>query len=198
MFRKASLFFLLLAFTITTAHAQQKIAYIDAAKLLKKMPETASVEAQLDQFVTSWNQDAEQMQNDLTRKRADLERRKLIMTDAERTGLETDIQNLQRKLNDFRQEKYGPSGELFSQQSNLMKPTYDKLMKAIEEAAKDGNYDYVFDRSSKDVSMLYTNSKYDLTVTVAKKLGIETDLLQQPLINTPPKSVPQGGATLQK
>lgn len=170
-----------------------RTAYIDAAKILKRLPEAQDAQTKLDQLMVNWNQEAEEIQAELTRKRTDFERRKLIMTDAERSSAEVDLQNVQKRLNDFRQTKYGNGGELFNQQTSMMKPAYDRLLKAIEEIARDGNYDYVLDKSSRDVSMLYSNTKHDLTPLVAKKLGIETDAIMQPLINTSSKPGPQGG-----
>jgi outer membrane protein len=162
-----------------------RTAYIDASKIIARLPEAQDADARLDQLVATWNQEADNIQGDLNRKKAEYERRKLIMTDAERTATEVDIQNVQRRLNEFRQSKYGPNGELASQQASMMKPAYDKLMKAIDEVARDGNYDYVLDKSSKDVAILFSNSKHDLTGAVAKKLGIETDAIMQPLLNSP-------------
>jgi outer membrane protein len=183
----------------STSQAQQatRTAYIDAAKIITKLPEAQDAESRLDQLVASWNQEADNIQSELNRKKAEFERRKLIMTDAERSATEVDVQNVQKRLNEFRQAKYGPQGELYSQQASMMKPAYDKLMKAIEEVARDGNYDYVLDKSSKDVAVLYSNSKHDITVPVAKKLGIETDVIMQPLLNSPSPSssgTPSSGA----
>lgn len=181
----------------STSEAQQatRTAYIDGAKIITKLPEAQDAEARLDQLVATWNQEADNIQGELNRKKAEFERRKLIMTDAERSATEVDIQNVQKRLNEFRQSKYGPQGDLYTQQASMMKPAYDKLMKAIEEVARDGNYDYVLDKSSKDVAILYSNSKHDITVPVAKKLGIETDVIMQPLLNSAPSSqstVPSG------
>jgi outer membrane protein len=168
--------------------AQTKVGYIDASKLLKRMPEAVDAEARLGQLVGQWTHDADDIQNELNRKSGEFDRRKLIMTDAERTAFEVDLQNLHKKLDDFKQEKYGQTGELYTQQAQLMKPAYEKLQKAIEEAARDGSYDYVIDRSARDVTMLYANAKYDLTIVVAHKLNLDTDALTQPLLNngTPP------------
>lgn len=179
------LFLLTAVMTGGALHAQMKIAYIDAAKLLKKMPEAVDADSRLDQLVQSWNKDADDMQNELNRKKNDYDHRKLIMTDAERTASEVELQNLKKKLDDFRQAKYGTNGDLFAQQASLMKPAYDRLLKAVDETAKEGNYDYVFDRGSRDFTMLYSNSRHDLTLQVAKKLNLELDLVNQPLVNTP-------------
>jgi outer membrane protein len=172
----------------TSGYAQKeptRTAYIESSKILSRMTEAQDADMRLDQLVAVWNQEAENIQGELNRKKAEFERKKLIMTDAERSAAEVDLQNVQRRLTDFRQSKYGPNGELYSQQASMMKPAYDKLMKAIDEIAKEGNYDYVMDKSSKDVAILFSNSRHDITVKVAKKLGIETDVIMQPLINTP-------------
>ncbi len=173
----------LLAVMPGAVFSQTKVGYIDASKLLKQMPEAVDAESRLAQLVGQWTHDADDIQNELNRKSSEFDRRKLIMTDAERTAFEVELQNLRKRLDDFKQEKYGPTGELYSQQSQLMRPAYDRLQKAIEEVARDGSYDFVIDRSSRGVTLLYANAKYDLTLVVAHKLGLETDALTQPLIN---------------
>jgi len=181
-------FFVFLAATIffgaTSSYAQSRIAYIDGTKLVKRMPEAVDAESRLDQIVSGWNKEIADLEADLKRKRDDYDRKRLIMTDAERNAVELDIADLKKRIDQFRQDKYGTGGELYKQQAELMKPAYDRLMKAIEEVAVEGKYDYVFDRSSKDYSILYTNAKFDLSLPVAKKLGLETsDIFNVPLIN---------------
>lgn len=147
------------------------------------MPEVADVDSRLNQLVDGWNREANDMQIELDRKRTEYERKKLIMTDAERTAIEADIMELKSRLEKFRQDKYGPNGELFTQQTTLMKPVYDKFLKALEEVAFDEKYDYVFDRGSNDRSMLFGNAKFDLSAKVAKKLGLETNDIFSPLLD---------------
>jgi outer membrane protein len=168
------------------SYAQMRIAFIDATKILKRMPEAVDAETRLNQMVAQWNKEVGDMENELKRKRDDFERKKLIMTDAERNAVELDITELKKRIDDFRQAKYGTSGELYTKQTELMKPAYDKFNKALEEVAQDGKYDYVLDRGANDHSILYTNSKFDVSIPVAKKLGLETnDLFNIPLLNNP-------------
>ena len=184
---------LLALFTVAAvAHAQQtRTAYIDASKLLKRMPEVKDASARLDQLTVSWTKEASDMQGDIDRKQAEYDRRKLILTDAERSTTEQEITNLHKKHDDFLHAKFDETGgELFTQEATLMKPAYDKLSAAIKECAEDGNYDYVIDRSSKDVVLLYVNSKFDLTLPVARKLGIESEILSTPLVNAAKPGTP--------
>ncbi len=185
-YRLSIVLFLALLIAATSSHAQSRIAFIDGTKIIKRMPEALDAESRLDQIVSGWNKEIGDMEADLKRKRDDYDRKRLIMTDAERNAVELDITDLKKRIDQFRQEKYGSSGELYRQQAELMKPAYDRLMKAIEEVAVEGKYDYVFDRGSKDYSILYTNAKFDLSLPVAKKLGLETnDIFNIPLINNP-------------
>ena len=50
-----------------------------------------------------------------------------------------------------------------------MKPVQDRIFKAIETVAKDGSFDYVFDRNS-DTMLLYVNENYDLTTKVINEI----------------------------
>jgi len=187
MKNRASLFLFSAVFlAVSVSHAQTRVAFIDATKIIKRMPEALDAETRLDQMVAQWNKEVGDMENELKRKRDDFERKKLIMTDAERNAVELDITDLKKRIDDFRQAKYGTSGDLYAKQAELMKPAYEKFNKALEEAAMEGKYDYVLDRGANDHSILYTNAKFDLSIPVAKKLGLETnDMFNIPLLNNP-------------
>jgi len=191
MNRYSRFFVFFLAFTAISITAcaisvnaqQTRVAYIDASKILKRMPEVKDAQTRLDQLTQSWTKDASEMQSDLERKQADFERRKLIMTDAERSSSELDIANLRKRHDDYVHQKFDENGgELYTQEAVFMRPAYEKLQNAIKEVAQDGNYDYVFDRSSKDIAILFSNTKYDLTIQVARKLGIESEILTTSLV----------------
>jgi Skp family chaperone for outer membrane proteins len=196
-----------LAFTSVTV-AQTKVAYLDASKLLKRMPEAKDAESRMNQLVGTWTKESGEMQAEIDRKQSDFDRRKLIMTEAERSTSVLELETLRKRLDDYRHQKFDENGgELFTQQQLLMKPAYEKLSTAIKDVAGDLGFDYVIDRSSHDVVLLYTNTKYDLTIPVARKLGIENELISTPLVpssnsgaakpSTPPGAVPSAPATQQ-
>ncbi len=66
-------------------------------------------------------------------------------------------------MTNFKVQKFGEGGEYFQKPTDFMKPVQDRIFKAIETVAKDGGYDYVFDRSS-DILLLFVNENYDLTL----------------------------------
>jgi outer membrane protein len=184
------LVFSIFCFGAAQPAAAQKLAYLDASKLLKRMPEAKDAESKMNQLIAAWTKEATEMQAEIDRKQTDFDRRKLIMTDAERSSSQLELDNLRKKLDTYRHQKFDvDGGELFAQQETMMKPAYEKLSNAIKEIAGDLGYDYVIDRSSHDVVLLYSNSKYDITIPVARKLGIENEVLSTPLVSQTPKPV---------
>src|SRR5438477_5986224 len=99
-----SVFFLTVAaLAVALPHAlsaQSKIAYLDAGKLLKRMPEAKDAESRMTQLIAAWTKESGELQAEIDRKQSDFDRRKLIMTDAERNALQLELQNLRKKLDD--------------------------------------------------------------------------------------------------
>ena len=91
------------------------------------------------------------------------------MTDQLRAQTEKDLQDLDKRIADFRTAKFGQKGELFNKQNELMKPVQNKIFKVIEDLAKEEDYDYVFDKSG-DILLMYTNDKFDLTTKVFQRI----------------------------
>jgi outer membrane protein len=85
--------------------------------------------------------------------------------------MESDIQKLEKDIDDYRDKKFGTRGELFQKQDELMKPIQNKVFSVIKEIAQEQDLDFVFDRSS-DVTLLYAKDKYDITALVIDKLKL--------------------------
>jgi outer membrane protein len=151
--------------------AQLKIGYVDSNTIFDKLPDAQDARQKLDSYIREWKSELAKMQSDLTAKKDDFERRKLIMTDQTKKDLEADIQKLENDINDYRNKKFGTRGELFQKQDELMKPIQNKIFSVIKEIAQEQDLDFVFDRSS-DVTLLYAKDKYDITPLVIDKLKL--------------------------
>jgi outer membrane protein len=149
--------------------AQMKIGYINAEALMQQLTEAQDAQKQLDGITSDWQTELTKMQTDLQHKFEDYDKKKLIMSDKRRADVEKELQDLEKKMVDYRTAKFGASGELFQKQNELMKPIQDKIFKAVKDIADDGGYDYVFDKSSSTL-LLYSNDKNDLTAKVLAKL----------------------------
>lgn len=154
-----------LALTVTHVQAQTKVAFINSETILAALPEAQDAQKQLDAVTASWQADLTTMQADLQKKFDDYDKKKLTMSDKRRADIEKELQEMDKKMVDFRTQKFGSTGELYTKQNELMKPVQDKVFKAVKDVADEEGYDYVFDKSSTTL-LLYANIKHDLTAKV--------------------------------
>jgi outer membrane protein len=167
---KAKIFFLLaMLFAVSQAFSQAKIGYVDSKVILDNMQDAQDAQTNLDNFVALWKAELSHLNDSLASIKDDFEKKKLILTDNIKKQKEEGLISLQKRIDDYKNQKFGQDGEYFQKQTELMKPVQDKVFKAIQDVAKEGSYDFVFDRSS-EIILLYMNEKYDLTSKVIKKL----------------------------
>jgi outer membrane protein len=149
--------------------AQAKVGYFSSEAVMKQLPDAQDAQKQLDQFVSDWQQELNKMQDDWKKKFDEYDKRKLIMTEQRRAESERELRDLDQKIVDFRNQKFGQNGELFNKQNELMKPVQDRVFKAVQDVAKEDSYDYVLDKSG-DILLMYANEKYDLTQKILTRL----------------------------
>ncbi len=152
--------------------AQTKIGYINSQSIMEQLPEAQDAQKQLDGITTEWQNELNKIQSEIQRKLDEYDKRKLIMSDKRRAEAEKELQELDKKLVDFRQQKFGTNGELFTEQNELMKPIQEKIFKAVKSVADAEGYDYVVDRSSSTL-LLFANTKHDLTQKVLEKVQLK-------------------------
>jgi len=168
--KNASKILVLLFFIVCfSAQAQTKIAFFSSEAVMKQLADAQDAQKQLDQLVADWQQELNKMQDEWKKKFDEYDKRKLIMTDQRRADTEKELRELDQKIVDFRNQKFGQNGELFAKQNELMKPVQDRIYKAVQDVALEEGYDYVFDKSS-DLLLMYSNPKYDLTQKILEKL----------------------------
>ena len=161
-----------LAFAVPSlAMSQVKIAYVTTDAIMKQLPDAQDAQKQLDQFVVDWQGELNKLQQDWQKKLDDYDKRKLIMTEQRRADAEKELRDLEQKVAEFRNKKFGQNGDLFLKQNELMKPVQDRVFKAIQDVALEEGYDYVFDKSG-EILLMYANTKFDLTPKVLAKLTV--------------------------
>lgn len=161
---------LMIAGTTTLSLSQQKIGWINSAAIMEKLPEAQDAQRQIDNLLADWQGELAKMQNSWQKKYEEYDKKKLILTDQLRAQSEKELQDLDKKISDYRNKKFGQNGELFNKQNELMKPVQNKIFKVVQDIAKEDDYDYVFDKSA-DIILMYSKDKYDLTAKVLERLS---------------------------
>ena len=129
---------------------ERKTAETEVANFAK------SLEAQLGSMTAEYQQSVQEYQaNESTF--SDLVKQDKV---AEITGLEQRIQSFQQNAQQSLQTK----------EQELLEPILAKARKAIEDVATEGNFTYIFDKSSGNI--LYAKESENVIALVKKKLGL--------------------------
>ena len=159
----------LLALFTTKIVAQPKIGYVDSDTIMKQLPDYQDTQKKLDAMIKEWQEELSKLERDWKTKYDDYEKRKLILSEQKRVEIEKELVDMENEVSKYRQDKFGVRGELFQKQEELMKPLHNRVFTAIQEVAKENDYDFIFDRSG-DVIFLFAKEEFDCTKLVLDKL----------------------------
>ena len=67
--------------------------------------------------------------------------------------------------------RFGVKGDYFQKRQELIKPIQDDVYDAMQKVASKRNYSFVFDKANQS-NLIYADSKYDISNSVLKKMGI--------------------------
>ena len=162
-------FGMLLAVTQVFAQAP-KIGWVNSAKILSEYSEAVEANRKLDQMQKGWQQQLETMSKEWQGKVDEYQKKKTLMNPDQRAAQETDLTTQQQNILQFRQEKFGNDGELATATDSLLRPIKQRVMKVIEQVAKDQHIQFMFDRNEQIVVLLYGEAKADYTNLVIDRL----------------------------
>jgi outer membrane protein len=156
------------------ALGQQKIGYVDSDYILQQVPEFATIQQNVDRQAQEWEAEIEETQQQVDEMFREYQARELLYTNEERQRKRDEIVRSEEEAERLRMRYFGPEGELFVQQDNLMRPLQEKLMNAIETVAAEEGYDYIFDKSG-DFLFLFARDQFDLSDRVLEEMGIDLE-----------------------
>lgn len=166
---KKIIFLLALGMTIGfgySAQAQKKTGYINSQELLESMPEARKADSALTKFGKELEDQLKTMATDAQTKYKDYMEKGKTMSDAVKEVKEKELQDLQNRIDEFRQSADDKMGK---KRQELFKPILDKAQKAIKDVGIEGGYDYIFDSNQ----LLYFKETENIMPQIKAKLGIK-------------------------
>jgi outer membrane protein len=148
----------------------QKYAYVDTEYILNNIPLYESAKEQIDEISEQWKQEVEDKKAVVDKMYQDYQAEKVLLTEELRVKREDEIVTKEREMRELQQKYFGREGLLFKKREELIKPIQDDIYNAIKEIAIEGSYAVIFDTAN-NMTMLYTDPKYDKSDDVLKKLG---------------------------
>ena len=147
---------------------------MDSQYILEQMSEYEAVQQKLDRLEQQWESELEQMQEEVDTLFQEYQARELLYTEEERKQKREQIMQREEKIRQFRKTHFGPEGELYRRQEQLMRPIQERILQAIDEVARREGYDYVFDKSG-DFLFLFAREEHNVSDAVLEELGVDLE-----------------------
>ena len=149
----------------------QKVGYVNTEDIMQKMPEYKEAQSEIDQISNLWQTELEKKYAAIEQMYQEYAAQEVLYTEEVKQQKQDAIFQLERAAKEYREEKFGYNGNLFSLQENKLKPLQEKIMKAVKEVITRRKYAMVFDQAG-NTTWLYTDPAYDLGPEVLEELGL--------------------------
>lgn len=155
---------------MTSASIAQKIGYIDSEYILSNIPEYKAAQTEMDKISVDWQKEIEAKYAEIDKLYKIFQAESVLLTDDMKKKRENEIINKEKEVKELQKQRFGVDGELFSKRMELVKPIQDKIYSAVKQVAERGGLAFIFDKAGQ-VSLLYSNSKYDKSEDVLNFMG---------------------------
>jgi outer membrane protein len=157
---------------LTSAHTgfSQRFAYVNSDYILNNIPDFKAAQEQLDRLTQGWQQEVEAKYEEVEALYRSYQQDRVLMSEEMRRKREDEIVSREAAAAELQNKYFGPEGELFNSQEELIRPIQDRIYKAVEKLASDNNYAVIFDTADSP-TMLYTNPRNDISDDVLRILG---------------------------
>lgn len=157
-------------FTINAnAQTKLKLGHMNSQEVMKVMPGVDTVQATLTNFQKQLQMEYDQMANEYQKKREELENKGGTLSQSLLQIRTQELKDLEARITEFAKSA---EADVQDKYVELLQPFQDKLIKAIQDVAKENAYTYILD-STQGGALLYSENSDDIAPLVKKKLGIQ-------------------------
>ena len=137
--------FLALMLLAPMAMQAQKIGCVDMDAVAQNLPEYAKAQGELQALAKQYENELQEMQNELRRKAEEYDKTKSTMNATKQQETEQSLMDLNQKI----QQAYNDNGQaLQKKQEELLTPIQSKVAKAIENVGNNGKYSIIVMKGS--------------------------------------------------
>jgi len=152
----------------------QRIGFFESDFILTNIPEYSGIEQRLQLLSEGWRQEINAMDEEITALEEDYAAKEILYTEEIREEKQNEIRQKKSQRDAFLTQKFGPDGEYFQSQDELLEPIMRQIFTAVAEVARKQGFDFVFDRSG-DIYMVYARNEWNLNDAILIELGIDIE-----------------------
>jgi len=165
-------YFILLILLLSFSTAEVKIGYVDSNQIMSNFEEVRQIQVDLEKEQRKLESELNELITQLDSLQQDYERQRLLMSETRRQEKENEIMNMKKSAEEFQLKKFGPEGEIYKKQNELLKPVLKKIDDAIQKVGGDQGYDFILDAMSG--ALVYALDSHNLTEDVMDELSKAT------------------------
>ena len=154
--------FIMLMMLAPMAAFAQKFGHVDAQAIMQSMPDYIKAQGELDSQAKILENEEKELITEFQRQVDEYQKNMNTMNPTAREEKEKQLTEMQQKVEQKRQDDYNAIQKL---QQDKLQPLQQKLLKAIENVGKAGNYVYIMQLGS----ALYISSTLSEDVTAKVK-----------------------------
>lgn len=153
----------------STSLFAQKFGRINTQEIIMAMPETKTMQTNMEAYAKEIQDNIETMQVEFNTKYQEYQKNYNTLTDMSKEMKEKELQDLQNRIQEFQgraQQEYQ------KKQNELLTPIIEKAKNAIDKIASASGYLVVFDTSTGSLAYFDEATLTDIAPEVKKELGI--------------------------
>lgn len=147
-----------------------KLGYVDSQVIIQQYPEAQDAQKKLDAFQTRIQDSLQILNKQYQEKINDYQQKETLMSEQAKKAAQQELALLEKKFLEARERKLGRDGELTQMSEKLLKPIREKIIRVIQQVAKEEKLSFVFDKTEAVQIILYGDSAFDYTFKVIDKL----------------------------
>lgn len=171
MIKRIASLLLLVALAVTMQ--AQKYASVNTEYIFANIPDYAQAQAQLNKISNDWQKELEGRFAEIDKLYKTYQQEAYLLPDNLKRKREEEIVNKEKEVKELQRKRFGAGGDLDKKRAEIMKPIQERVYAAIERIANEKSYAFVLDRAGGN-TVLFANSKYDLSDQVLDLLGYST------------------------
>jgi outer membrane protein len=145
-----------------TLLAETKIGFVDTVKLMESAPQAKSAQSKIEKEFAPREKSLVTLQRQIKTKEDKLSRDGAVMSESERSKLESDIRSKRRDLKRSQEEF---RDDLNIRRNEVLAKLQKDMYEAVVALAKEQKFDLIMSQG-----VVYSSDKVDITASVLKKL----------------------------
>ena len=162
---------------VSISFSETKIGYIDSQVIMSEYEDVRQVQVELEKEQKRLQTVYEKKLVSLDSLKTAYQTGSIILSEQKKIQMENNIRQKEQEIQQWQLEYFGPEGELYKLQNQLLGPILNTIDSVIRKIGEERSYDYIFD--AVQGSIVYALDSHNLTQDVLdelKKVNIDSEL----------------------